>query len=123
MRYSILIALVLCVLLGACGAQPTATPTPEPTATTRPTATATHTPVPTPTHTPTPTLVPTPTVTIYVVQAGDVLGAIAKRFGTTIEAIAAANGITDPDLIRIGQELIIPPPGGFALPPTPTPTP
>jgi putative chitinase len=67
--------------------------------------------------------VPTPTVTIYVVQVGDVLGTIAKKFGTTVEAIAEANGITDQNLIRIGQELVIPPAGPTPLPLEPTAAP
>lgn len=45
----------------------------------------------------------------YVIQAGDTLGAIAARFGVSIDAIAAANGITDPDSIQVNQELTIPP--------------
>jgi LysM repeat protein len=46
---------------------------------------------------------------IYVVQPGDVLGAIASRYGVTVRAIMDANGLTDPDRLDIGQELIIPP--------------
>lgn len=45
---------------------------------------------------------------VYVVQAGDTLFRIAQRFGTTVEAIAAANDLQDPSLIRVGQRLIIP---------------
>jgi LysM repeat protein len=123
MRRNLMIVVVICILLSACAAKPTPTPTPEPTATPRPTAVPTSTPVPTPTRTPTPTLVPTPTVTIHVVQPGDVLGAIAKMYGTTVEAIVAANGITDPDFIRQGQELVIPPPGPTPLPVEPTAAP
>nr|MBA2633373.1 LysM peptidoglycan-binding domain-containing protein [Chloroflexota bacterium] len=41
------------------------------------------------------------------VQAGDTLAAIAQRFGTTVEALQAANGIEDPDEIVIGQVLVI----------------
>lgn len=44
----------------------------------------------------------------YVVQPGDTLGQIASRFGTTLDALAAANGITNPDLIAVGQVLLIP---------------
>ena len=110
MRQSAIVAVVICFLLSACSAKPP--PTPEPTATPRPpTATLTGTPVPTATRSPTRTIVPTPTVITYVVQAGDVLGIIAQTYRTTVEAIAAANGITDLDLIRVGQELVIPPPG------------
>jgi murein DD-endopeptidase MepM/ murein hydrolase activator NlpD len=45
---------------------------------------------------------------IYVVQQGDTLYIIAQRFGTTVEAIAAVNNITDPSVIVPGSELIIP---------------
>jgi LysM repeat protein len=46
--------------------------------------------------------------TSYVVRPGDTLSAIAARHGTTVSALAAANQITDPDRIRIGQLLRIP---------------
>ena len=39
---------------------------------------------------------------------GDTLGAIAARFGTTANAIAAANGISNPNEINPGQVLVIP---------------
>ena len=44
----------------------------------------------------------------YRVKAGDALSHIAARYGTTIEAIAAANNIGNADHIKTGQELIIP---------------
>ncbi|HYM53506.1 MAG TPA: LysM peptidoglycan-binding domain-containing protein [Candidatus Dormibacteraeota bacterium] len=99
------------------GATPTATPQPTAVATPLPTEAATPTPsppaitpipatpVPTPAATPTP--VPAPTAQSYVVQEGDTLGAIAARFGTTVEAIQSANGL-EGDVINIGQVLIIP---------------
>jgi membrane-bound lytic murein transglycosylase D len=52
-----------------------------------------------------PTAAPTPQT--YVVQAGDTLGAIATRFGTTVAAIQAANGLPN-TVINIGQVLVIP---------------
>jgi murein DD-endopeptidase MepM/ murein hydrolase activator NlpD len=51
---------------------------------------------------------PTPEPQIYVVEPGDTLFGIAGRFGSTVEAIVAANGITDPSLINPGQKLVIP---------------
>jgi LysM repeat protein len=42
------------------------------------------------------------------VVEGDTLALIAQRFGTTVEALQAANGIEDPDEIVIGQVLVIP---------------
>ena len=44
----------------------------------------------------------------YTIQAGDTLGGIAQRFGTTVQALAEANGIENPDLIHPGQTLQIP---------------
>ncbi len=44
----------------------------------------------------------------YTVAEGDTLLAIADRFGTTVEAISAANDIADPTALFIGQVLIIP---------------
>lgn len=45
---------------------------------------------------------------LYMVQVGDSLWKIAQKFGTTIEKIIAYNELADPNLIRPGQELIIP---------------
>jgi murein DD-endopeptidase MepM/ murein hydrolase activator NlpD len=46
--------------------------------------------------------------TVHVVQRGDTLFKIAQRYGTTVESIAQANGLTDVTLINIGQRLLIP---------------
>ena len=51
---------------------------------------------------------PTPEPEVYVVQPGDTLFTIAQRFGSSVEAIVAANNITDPSLINPGQKLVIP---------------
>jgi LysM repeat protein len=44
----------------------------------------------------------------HVVQAGENLFRIALRYGTTVEAISNANGITNAALIYVGQVLTIP---------------
>ena len=62
-----------------------------------------------------------PVPVTYVVQPGDTLFGIAQDYGTTVEAIAAANDIADPALIVAGQKLIIP--TGPAVPEQATPPP
>lgn len=44
----------------------------------------------------------------HTVQAGENLYRIAQQYGTTVFAIAEANNITNPNIIVVGQELIIP---------------
>src|SRR5215207_8287490 len=39
----------------------------------------------------------------YVVQAGDTLSSVAAELGTTVEYLAAKNGIEDPNLLYAGQ--------------------
>ena len=52
---------------------------------------------------------PVPSITVYIVQPGDTLFKIAQRFGTTVNAILAANPeITDPNRIYPGQKILIP---------------
>jgi rare lipoprotein A len=41
----------------------------------------------------------------YVVQSGDTMSGIAAELGTTVEDLAASNGIANPDLIYAGQTL------------------
>lgn len=54
--------------------------------------------------------------THYVVKAGDSLSVLARRFNTTVQAIARANGISNTSHIRVGQRLIVP--TGYAYPPS-----
>lgn len=47
------------------------------------------------------------TGTVYVVQAGDTLSEIAQRYGTTYQHLAAINGIADPNIIHVGDRVVI----------------
>lgn len=92
-----------------------ATPTPPSEVKITPTVAPTSTPVPTATPTTVPTAIPTATPTkaipgprIHIVQPGENLFRIALHYGMTYTALAAANGIINPDLIYAGQRLIIP---------------
>jgi len=46
--------------------------------------------------------------TAYTVRAGDTLAGIAARHGTTVSALAGANGISVPNLVVVGSTLNIP---------------
>ncbi len=51
----------------------------------------------------------------YTVASGDTLGAIANRFGVTVDDLVTFNGIADPNLLAVGQVLAIPGGGGVAV--------
>jgi LysM repeat protein len=71
--------------------------------------------------------------TIHIVRSGETLSGIAKIYGSTANALASYNGIANPNLLKTGYELHIPPSARIkeptvAPPPTrrptvPTPTP
>lgn len=44
----------------------------------------------------------------HVVQPGQSLSSISQLYGVAVAEIAAANGLTDQNVLRVGQELIIP---------------
>jgi LysM repeat protein len=75
---------------------PTATPVP-PTATTRP---STGGPNPIPEE--------FPGTIVYVVRSGDVVFNLARTYGSSVNAIIAANGLNSNGFIRQGQSLVIP---------------
>jgi len=45
---------------------------------------------------------------IHVVTRGQTLGQIARRYGTSVAALRAANGNVNPRRIQIGQQLVVP---------------
>lgn len=104
-----LVAILVVAALAACGDDdaPAATDSGSPP----PPTSAAATPTPEATS-PAPTLGPTPSpaggAVTYVVEPGDTLYSIARRFGTTVAAVQQANDIYDPAYITPGQVLIIP---------------
>ena len=85
-------------------ASPAATPVPS--LKSSPSTAPTPTPRPSPRTTAPPA--PAPTRLVHVVRSGETLLVIAARYGVTVAAIQAANGIEDPNHIVTGQELVIP---------------
>ncbi|NOX60625.1 MAG: LysM peptidoglycan-binding domain-containing protein [Chloroflexi bacterium] len=67
---------------------------------------------------------PSPTargdVITYVVRPGDTIWRIATEYGVSVKALMQANRIGQPNMLVVGQVLVIP---GPALAPTPTPAP
>ena len=101
------------------------TPTPKPPATLVPSPTPTAVSVTAvPTFTPVPvqaTEVPATTTgeTTHVVQPGENMFRIALKYGTTVEEISAANGIANPAMVYVGQELKVPSSSGSVTAPPP----
>jgi LysM repeat protein len=44
----------------------------------------------------------------HIVQKGETLSLIAQRYGVTVAAVKASNGLSNANLIQIGQSLVIP---------------
>lgn len=44
----------------------------------------------------------------YIVQPGDTLYSIGRRYGLSVDALAQANGLYDPNYIYVGQCLVLP---------------
>jgi nucleoid-associated protein YgaU len=116
---------VLVVITGACVPAPAGRPTHSATPSSS-AAAATVAPSPTgPTPVPSfvrPTPLPSPTFFVYVVQSGDTLSSIARRFSTSAFSLAAWNRTThpsldpdaegyDPNRIQVGWQLRLIPGG------------
>ncbi len=55
---------------------------------------------------------PAPKPTTHTVEDGETLRMLAARFGISPETIMAANGLRNPDLLHVGQDLVILPTDG-----------
>ncbi|MET1231882.1 MAG: LysM peptidoglycan-binding domain-containing protein [Candidatus Limnocylindrales bacterium] len=94
---ALLAAALLLFVLPSLVAGPTSTPTPTASA-----STASGAPV---------TPEPSATPQIYVIVAGDTISKIARRFDITPDELLAANPqVTNPNRIKVGDELTIPAP-------------
>lgn len=122
------------VFIQGCGTTRTTAPAVEPPPPpAMPANTARTSPVrPTPTFQPpinvptAPTGIDTAGAKSYTIRSGDSLSKIASRCGVTTREIQELNGITNPNKIRIGQKLILPPyakvpTGTSSAPPPSTP--
>ncbi|MHB8508037.1 MAG: LysM peptidoglycan-binding domain-containing protein [Candidatus Dormibacteria bacterium] len=56
-----------------------------------------------------------PKASRYIVQSGDVLGAIAAKFSLRLDSVRQSNDLGNPDALQIGQELLIPPTNGVLV--------
>lgn len=104
------------ILVGQVLVIPTAA-APAPTATPVPTGTVTPATV-----TPAPTPAPVSEI-VHVVQPGENLFRISLKYNLQTAVVAAYNGITNPNLIYVGQKIRIPTSGQATVVPTPTPIP
>ena len=50
---------------------------------------------------------PEPISVTVIVEAGDSLSKIAKQYDTTVDDLMVANDMTDPNLVLVGQELVV----------------
>ena len=121
-------SLLWLVFLAACSAAPSGLPSAtitlrsgELTPFWTPTPTLTSTPRPTATSTPTPTATPTPLT--HTVALNETLTSIALKYGISLQALRAANPDVVPELLRVGDVLIIPTASGSETPTAPVPTP
>lgn len=92
--------------------EPSVSPSPSPSPSATPSASPSPSASPLASASPTPVSSPKPSTTAkpktYTVVAGDLLSKIATRFGVSTTALMQANKITNANLIKVGQVLVIP---------------
>lgn len=105
-RLSLALAAFFLLLTSACA--PVAFPNQPAALTPYLTFTPSATASPLPVEEGTQTALPTSTPFTYIIQAGDTMGALAQKFGVTLEALIAANPSISPNAMPIGATLLIP---------------
>src|SRR5512140_3009491 len=110
---------LITVLISACNGRVISGSTPTPASLAVSLATPTVLPTlipqvltPAPTNTP----APTPTPSVHIIQPGDTLLGIALQYGVTLEELYQVNGVLKPELLQIGQAVVIPAPGSVGKP-------
>jgi LysM repeat protein/membrane protease YdiL (CAAX protease family) len=53
---------------------------------------------------------PAAITTVHIVEAGETLGLIAERYGTTVEVLLELNDLPDPNVVPVGTSLVVPQP-------------
>jgi len=69
---------------------------------------------------PEPYVAPTAETQTYIVQKGDILSQLAVDFNTSTKNLIALNNLADPDVLYVGQELLVP--AGSVKSPSPSST-
>jgi LysM repeat protein len=112
MRRGLLVSAVLTLAVAACSGSSSPAPStsvsgsPSSAPSSAPSA-APKSPSPAPAASPSPS--PSAGGVVYIVKKGDTLFAIAASHKTTIQAILTANpSITNPNVLKIGQRIVIP---------------
>lgn len=114
--------LLVCILVGGatgCNGRIITGPTPTPVSLAISLATPSVLPTLAPqvlTPAPTNTPAPAPTPAVHIVQPGDTLLGIALQYNVTLEELYQVNGVLKPDLLQIGQSIVIPVPGSVGKP-------
>jgi LysM repeat protein len=110
---ALIVFLVPTLLGGRGGAErPPAGPSPSVRAVVAPTRAPSDTPPPSAPPSPT----PEPRVRTYTVKPGDTLSAVAAKAKVNMKLLQCINGLVDPDVLQLGQQLLIPP-DGYTCPP------
>ena len=116
-RRILAVSIFLALLLGACARDQQTAPAVDATCESTAGATAAVRSTPLPGQTPAPlggmaevgvAPDPSPAPQVYVVQSGDTLSGIAIRFGCTVDALARANTLANPNALTVGQVLQVP---------------
>jgi LysM repeat protein len=118
-RCSLILLVILSGIVSACNGRVIsgATPTPASLAVSLATPTVLPTLIPQ-VLTPAPTNTPAPTSTpsVHIIQPGDTLMGIALQYGVTLDELYQVNGVLKPELLQIGQTVVIPVPGSVGKP-------